>query len=248
LIRCAWRAGREVPQETAGESFTGDFWDCLLYPIEFPPSRVTIAGCPTVGRLVVYTTSLTLLQKLRDPNDTASWERFVDLYLPLLFFWARRLPVDGMDPADLVQDVFVKLVRELPQFTYNPANGGFRNWLRTVCMNCWRDHQRKRANHLVQADEAQLAALTARADGLEQFWAQDYHAMLMREAFRILEEEFDPLSRAAFKGVVLEGRSVQAVAEEHGTTPNAISMRKFRVVRRLREELADFLDEEAEKK
>ncbi len=191
----------------------------------------------------MHSTPLSLLQKLRDPGETASWERFVDLYLPLLLSWARRLPLDGMDPTDLVQEVFVKLVQELPRFTYDPASGGFRKWLRTVCMNHWRDYQRKRANHLVQAGEAQLAALAAREDDLEQFWSQDYHALLRREAFRILENEFDPLSRAAFTGVVLEGRSVQAVAQEHGTTPNAISMRKFRVVSRLRQELTDFVEE-----
>jgi hypothetical protein len=32
----------------------------------------------------MHTTSATLLQKLRDPSDVAAWERFVELYLPLL--------------------------------------------------------------------------------------------------------------------------------------------------------------------
>jgi RNA polymerase sigma-70 factor, ECF subfamily len=190
----------------------------------------------------VHNTSFTLLQKLRNPTDTAAWDRFVDLYLPLLFFWARQLTAGSADPADLVHDVFVKLMEELPKFAYDPARGGFRGWLRTVCHNHWRDHLRKRAHHLVQAEDAQLAALVATDDGLEQFWNQDYHALLVRQAFRLLQDEFDPTTRAAFVEVVLKDRPVHEVAQQVGLTPNAVSMRKFRVVRRLRQELADFLE------
>jgi DNA-directed RNA polymerase specialized sigma24 family protein len=42
--------------------------------------------------------------------------------------------------------------------------------------------------------------------------------------------------------VVLKDRPVHEVAQQLGLTPNAISMRKFRVVRRLRQELAEFLE------
>jgi RNA polymerase sigma-70 factor (ECF subfamily) len=190
----------------------------------------------------LYTTSLTLFAKLRDPTDAAAWDRFVDLYLPLLFFWARKLPIRGADPADFVQDIFIKLKRELPTFTYDRTKGTFRSWLRTLCVNHWRDYQRKRASHLAQADDSQLAGLAMEDDALEVFRDQDYFAFLAREAFKVLASEFDPITRAAFIEVVMKARSVNEVAQELGVTPNAISMRKFRVVRRLRQELAEFLE------
>src|SRR5258708_5514607 len=124
----------------------------------------------------MHNTSPTLLQKLRDPSDVAAWERFVELYLPLLMHWARKLPARGAEPADLVQDVFVKLTQELPKFPYEPAQGRFRGWLRTVCVNQWRDYQKKRANQLGQADTAQLADVTSADDGLEQFWNREFTA------------------------------------------------------------------------
>ena len=190
----------------------------------------------------MHTTSFTLLDRLRNSSDSAAWDRFVDLYVPLLVFWARQLPVSGMEPADFVHDVFIKLKQELPKFTYDPAKGKFRRWLRTVCVNHWRDHQRKRANHLAQADAAQLAALASADDGLEQFWNQDYVAVLANEAFKILEKEFDPTTRAIFIEVAMNGRSVQEVAQQFGLSPNAVSIRKFHVLRRLRHELAEFLE------
>ena len=60
--------------------------------------------------------------------------RFVELYTPLLYYWARRVGLRRQDAADLVQDVFTLLVRKLPEFTYD-RNKRFRAWLRTVTLN-----------------------------------------------------------------------------------------------------------------
>jgi hypothetical protein len=60
-----------------------------------------------------------LLCKLRQPAGAAAatdWERFVELFTPLLAAWALRLTRDPHSAADLVQDVFVILVRKLPDF------------------------------------------------------------------------------------------------------------------------------------
>ena len=68
----------------------------------------------------MYTTSIGLLDQLRDQAASQSWIRFVDLYTPLLHYWASRLP--GMQEADihdLVQDVFLILLAKLPTFHYD---------------------------------------------------------------------------------------------------------------------------------
>ena len=38
----------------------------------------------------MHTTSVSLLQRLREKPTSDVWERFVRLYTPLLFSWARR--------------------------------------------------------------------------------------------------------------------------------------------------------------
>lgn len=190
--------------------------------------------------VVVYDTSKTLLEKLRDPNDVAAWHRFVELYLPLLFWWARQLPLQGFDPEDFVQDILLKLVQKLPEFQYDPDGGGFRNWLRTLCHNHWRDHCRKLANRVSPANEAGLADLEVTDLDLERFWNEDYYGLLVAKTFRIMESDFDPTTRTAFTEVVLKERSVKEVAQELGLTPNAVSLRKIRVLQRLRQEFAEF--------
>ena len=76
-------------------------------------------------------TPASLLERLRQPGQDQAWARFVDLYTPLLFYWARRLGCQESEAADLVQEVLLLLVRKLPGFTYD-QHKSFRGWLRTI--------------------------------------------------------------------------------------------------------------------
>ena len=193
----------------------------------------------------MHTTPPTLLEKLRDERDGESWKRFVVLYTPFLFYWARRLRLNGTDADDLVQDVFAKLVQELPKFTYDSGKGKFRSWLRTLCFHRWSDLRRKREQGMVQAADGEIAGLEATDDDLEQIWEKEYTDFLVRQAMRLCdtyEGEFDIKTLAAFREVMLNQRSVKDVAQEMKLTENAVSLAKLRVLRRLRHDLARFLD------
>src|SRR4051794_39668704 len=89
-------------------------------------------------------TPVSLLDRLRQPGAQEAWTRFVQLYTPLLYSWARQAGLQEHDAGDLVQDLFVLLMRKLPEFRYDPAKS-FRAWLRTVLLNLWRDRCQRRA-------------------------------------------------------------------------------------------------------
>src|SRR5262245_52503939 len=105
-------------------------------------------------------TSASLLERLRQPAEQGGWDRFIELYTPLLFYWARRLGLQDQDAADLVQDVFTTLVKKLPEFQYDACKG-FRNWLRTLLVNRWRDHCRRRVPAPVGGHDGVLAEVAA---------------------------------------------------------------------------------------
>src|SRR5262245_15224545 len=91
------------------------------------------------------TTSVSLLRRLHQPSDDVAWRRFVPLYPPLLYYWARSLRLPEADAADLVQRVLLVLVEKMPQFAYDPGRS-FRGWLRTIALNKWRERCRRFAN------------------------------------------------------------------------------------------------------
>jgi RNA polymerase sigma-70 factor (ECF subfamily) len=91
----------------------------------------------------VVETSISMLERLRDGTDLSSWQRFVDLYMPLIRGWLRHHGLQDTDADDLVQEVLAVLPQELPAFEHRGA-GAFRSWLRTMTVNRLRNFWRAR--------------------------------------------------------------------------------------------------------
>jgi RNA polymerase sigma-70 factor (ECF subfamily) len=181
-----------------------------------------------------------LLERLRRPDDPAAWERFVQLYTPLLCHWARRLGLQGPEAADLVQDVFMLLVQKLPDFRYDPARR-FRAWLWTVTLNRCRERQRRPAA-LPQPGDPDALAQVAVPDETDAVVEEEYRRYLTRRALELMQAEFQPATWRAFWECVVNERRAADVARELGLTENAVHLAKGRVLRRLRQDLAGLLD------
>ena len=114
----------------------------------------------------MLSTSGSLLERLRNPNEQEAWNQFAGLYTPLLYYWLRRLGLSQQDAADLIQDVFLVLVTKLPHFQYQ-RDGTFRGWLRTLTLNKHRELQRRKklpiAEHFdeVAAQDSRPAIFTS---------------------------------------------------------------------------------------
>src|SRR5262245_26334209 len=129
----------------------------------------------------MLTTSTGLLERLRRPGDADAWGRFVELYTPLLYLWARRLGLQDADAADLMQDVFVQLMRKLPEFAYD-RSGSFRGWLHALLVNRWRDRPR-RPGPVPAADRPV-------PDPAQQVDEAEHRAYLVGRALRLMRSDF----------------------------------------------------------
>jgi|SRR5579884_3657907 len=187
----------------------------------------------------MHTTSISLLERLRQPGAQASWTRFVELYTPLLFYWARRLGLQESDAADLVQDVFALLVRRLPEFAYDRQKS-FRNYLRTILRNKWRENLRR----LEPATGRDPQTLEQIADN-DEFTAleeAEYRQQLVQQALRVLQPEFPSTTWKAFQEYVVAGRDPAQVAAELQISIGRVYTAKSRVLSRVRQELDGLLD------
>lgn len=181
-------------------------------------------------------TSLSLLERLRQPLEQGAWQRFVDLYTPLLLAYARRLGLPAQDAADLVQEVLLILVRQLPRFVHDGQHS-FRGWLRTVARNCWLNHCRRR--RLVPLDTNDEPASP---DSAEEFIEREYLHSLARRALKLMQTDFEPTTWKACWETAVEGRSAAEVAAELGITPGAVYVARSRVLARLRQELQGLME------
>lgn len=185
------------------------------------------------------TTPASLLERLRETTEKADWERFVFLYTPLLCHWARRLGLHGQDADDLVQDVFLLLLRKLPEFRYDPQLR-FRGWLWSVTLNKWRERNRRPVAATL-APESEPSELTV-PDTTAAVDEQEYRAYLVQRALKLMEGEFQPQALKAFYEVVSFDRPAADVARELGMSVASVYAAKSRVLKRLRDELTGLLD------
>jgi RNA polymerase sigma-70 factor (ECF subfamily) len=187
----------------------------------------------------MHTTSSSLLERLRQPIADEAWTRFVDLYTPLIYYWARGTGLSEHDAADLVQEVLTILVRKLPGFSYNPEKS-FRGWLRTLTLNAWRKSAGKRASTARSCDDG-LAEVAAPEDR-SVFEEEEYRRHLVKRALELMQSQFEPTTWRACWSSVVEGRAAQEVALELGISRNAVYLAKSRVIRLLHQELEGLLD------
>lgn len=185
-------------------------------------------------------TSVNLLKRLKEPNAESAWARFVELYTPLMFYWARQHGLNATDAADLVQDILAVLVSKLASFEYD-SSLRFRGWLHTVTLNKARDWNRRNVLRpgTSQSSFMEKVAAGHRSDAFDEL---EYRSFLIERAKKLIAAEFEPVTWAACWKYVAEDRSAADVAEELGISANAVRVAKCRVLKRLRDELSGLLD------
>ena len=181
-------------------------------------------------------TPASLLERLRRPAADDAWARFVELYTPVLYAWARRRGCAESDAADLVQEVLLLLVRRLPEFNYDEQKS-FRAWLRTVALNRWRNlHRRAELPR-----DGKLTDVAELPDDDDPFWEDEYRRHLVGRALALMQAEFQPSTWKACWECVVAGRAPAQVAAELGLSVGAVYMAKSRVLSRLRQELGGLM-------
>jgi RNA polymerase sigma-70 factor (ECF subfamily) len=188
----------------------------------------------------MHTTPVSLLERLREPGQEQPWNRFVELYTPLLLCWGKRLGLQDADADELVQDVFVTLLKKLPAFTYERGKR-FRGWLWTVLKNTWQDRMVRPPARPLAAKTGELERL-AGPDELESWWEEEHNQMLARRALELMRREFQENTWKAFCLFVQENRPAAEVAAELGMTENAVYIAVCRVRRKVGQELSGLLD------
>ncbi|MCA9191302.1 MAG: sigma-70 family RNA polymerase sigma factor [Planctomycetales bacterium] len=183
-------------------------------------------------------TPISLLQRLAKDPCQQDWHRFVELYTPLLFFWARRTGLSKHDAEDVVQDVFASVHRAMKSFQYDGSQS-FRSWLKTIVLNKWRDRQRAASRRPTpfSLGEEQIPAPTT-----EDWFENEYRNLLLKRAMQLVRTEFQTVTWQAFEQTSFENKTPQEVALELGISVNAVYIARSRVLKRLHDELDGLLD------
>ena len=181
----------------------------------------------------MFDTPATLLHRLCGQPALGDWERFVRLFTPLMRRWTGRFGVNNGAAEDLLQEVFLLLIRKLPEFQYDPERS-FRAWLWTVFRRAalaWLKRQPKSETSLEQLEEF------ASPDSIVEATEDEYRRYLLGRITEIVQADFPATTWEIFQQVALKGRPAAEVAGEYDVTVNAVYLARSRVMARLRLEL-----------
>lgn len=187
------------------------------------------------------TTRLSLLNKVKDREDTRAWRRFDELYGDLVLRYCIRSGLQLSDAEDVRQAVMIQLANALGTFDYDPGRGRFRNYLRaTVRHAIYRTARRARIETVPihETTHEPADAMTASKDdpAWDRAWADHHYARAIANLRRSCTAE----SLAVFDRF-LAGEDTMKIARAFGKTPDAIRRTRDRIRERLRQLIAEQL-------
>jgi RNA polymerase sigma-70 factor (ECF subfamily) len=181
-------------------------------------------------------TRSSLLFRIRDPQDAASWGEFHSVYRPLLIRYARQRGLDAESAEDVAQQCLTAVSQRLRKFEKKRS---FRAWLRGMV-----DH--KVADHLAKFSRRAAPAggnAAAEADAeLARLWEQTWNHRLVEVLREHLGSHFAEHTLRAFELYVLCDLPVEQIARMLNMSANQIYVAKSRVIRYLKDHCDDLMD------
>src|SRR5712691_4771596 len=93
-----------------------------------------------------------LLNRLKDWGDQASWQDFFDTYWRLIYNVAVKAGLTDTEAQDVVQETFIRVMKSMPTFNYKAQGGSFKSWL--LRCTSWRiaNQLKKRRAEIIQSE------------------------------------------------------------------------------------------------
>lgn len=200
-----------------------------------------------------FRTRPSLIARLRDEEAVAwnsAWDEFYGIYGRAVRRYVQQLGADPADAEDVVQEVFVKIRRNLAGFEYDPAIGRFLGWINTITRTTVVSYLRRkqvRATREIRLDPGDGAenAIEQVPDpaGHEADSRLDLEVIRSARATALgrLQRRMGDAVFQAFRLHGLEAHPVEEVAGRLGITVNAVHVYTHRVMKMLEKEVATIL-------
>ncbi|HXS67850.1 MAG TPA: sigma-70 family RNA polymerase sigma factor [Candidatus Polarisedimenticolia bacterium] len=188
-------------------------------------------------------TRATLIHRLKNWQDQASWQDFFDTYWKLIYGLARKFGLNEEDAQDIVQDTMVAVANKMPSFQYDPAIGSFKSWLRNLIR--WRiaDLVRKRGGVTTlplqppgEDDQTPIDPPDTDSKTIDQLYEREWQKNLLDAAVDKVKRKLDPQKYQVFDCYVNKEWPPEKVAEVFKISVDQVYMAKHRITEMIKSE------------
>ena len=186
-------------------------------------------------------TRYTLLQKLQAENNEKNWEEFVTYYSPYIFVIIRRFNVGSQDSEELMQDVLVKIWKNIGKFDREEYKCRFRTWLsvmiRNTVFNFFKSKASKNSRMNVSYQEimGKLELITeAEIDLISEREWKNHIAQLV---WTNLKDNFSEQTQKVFEASIKSDITNPQLAAKFDVSESSVRVFKMRVRKAMHKEI-----------
>ncbi|WDE99373.1 sigma-70 family RNA polymerase sigma factor [Lentisphaera profundi] len=186
-------------------------------------------------------TRYTLLRKLQSEHNEKNWEEFVTYYSPYIFVIIRRFNVGSQDSEELMQDVLVKIWKNIGKFDPEEYKCRFRTWLgvmiRNTVFNFFKSKASKNSRMNVSYQEimGKLELITeAEIDVISEREWKNHIAQL---AWTKLKNDFSEQTQKVFEQSIKVDISNAELAKKFAISESSVRVFKMRVRKAMHKEI-----------
>jgi len=190
-------------------------------------------------------TRSSLLSRLRNLGDSASWQDFFDTYWKLIYNAAVKAGLSDAEAQDVVQETVITVSRKIQEFKYDPARGSFKGWL--LHTTRWRilDHLRRQKPETAPSgaldDSRRTDALEHLPDPasaqIEAVWEAEWQQNLLDAAMQRVKSRVRPKHYQVFELYALKQLPARKVAETLSVSVPQVHLINHRIRNLIRKEV-----------
>ena len=192
-------------------------------------------------------TRLTLIQKLQNECNEASWEEFINLYRGYVYVIIKNMGFSDNDSKDIMQMTFLKVWKNVQNFEHGGENGQFRRWLSRVSKNTALNYIRKLKNDKEKVEkiyiDKQLLHLNSITEPeIEKIADREWASYIANVAWDNIKENISDQLKTIFE-FSMQGKTSREIAQILTLPINTVSVYKRRVKITLQKEILRLEDE-----
>ena len=186
-------------------------------------------------------TRYTLIQKLQEECNEASWDEFISLYRGYVFVIVKKMNFNDQDCHDIMQNVFLKVWKNVQGFEHGGRNGQFRRWLAMITRNSALNHitksKRESTKQSMVQMEQQVDSLSNISEPeIEKMAEKEWGIYIANVAWENIQNSISETLKSVFV-MSIAGKSRTEISEALELPANTVSVYKRRVKSMLRQEI-----------
>jgi RNA polymerase sigma factor (sigma-70 family) len=194
----------------------------------------------------IIPTRASLLERLKNWDDSASWKDFFHTYWKLIYGVARKAGLSDAEAQDVVQETIIAVAQKMPQFAYDPEIGSFKSWL--MRLTEWRitDQFRKKqyekggrrfAREEAMSQDELERHLQAPDFNFEETWNREWERHVLDAALQKAKNQVDARQFQMFYLHIIKNVPAEDVARRLNVKLQAVYFSKYKVSGILQKEI-----------